>query len=171
MTAEKDPLMGELEDLEVVVHKQRDVDLATIPLLNDIIEEDVHERLTDSEIHDSADLEPKDLEPKDLEPENMVADNVATGAFTADTIFNKYNNTLADDSSLRSTDDAEVTLDARKSKPSFDSNYSGDDEREIFMQDVIDSMMPEIEAELRKRLLNLDDVILKCWHSQLHGDN
>jgi hypothetical protein len=171
MTAEKDPLMGELEDLEVVVHKQRDVDLATIPLLNDIIEEDVHERLTDSEIHDSADLEPKDLEPKDLEPENMVADNVATGAFTADTIFNKYNTTLADDSSPRSTDDAEVILDARKSKSGVDSDYSGDDEREIFMQDVIDSMMPEIEAELRKRLLSLDDVILKRWHSQLHGHN
>jgi hypothetical protein len=166
MTTEKDPLMGELEELEVVIHKQRDVDLATIPLLDDIIEEDVHERLTDSGVQDSA-----DLELKDLGPENMVADNVATRAFTANTIFNKYNNTLADDSSLRSTDDAEVTLDARKSKPSFGSSYSGDDEREIFMQDVIDSMMPEIETELRKRLLSLDNVILKRWHSQLHSDN
>jgi hypothetical protein len=166
MTTEKDPLMGELEELEVAIHKQRDVDLAAIPLLDDIIEEDAHKRLTDSGVQDSA-----DLEPKDQDPENMVADELGAGAFTADTIFNKYNTTLADDSSPRSTDDAEVILDARKSKPGVDSDYSGDDEREIFMQDVIDSMMPEIEAELRKRLLSLDDVILKRWHSQLHGHN
>ena len=55
---------------------------------------------------------------------------------------------------------------------SYESNYSDDGnyEREIFMQEVIDSMMPEIEAQLRKRLLNLDESILERWYSQLRHD-
>lgn len=161
MATEKGPLLGELEELKAVLHKQHGVDLAAIPLLDDIIEEDVDESHLDSVA-----LEPSNLEFRDLDP-----DNIGTGAFTADTIFNKYENTLADDSRPYSADDAEVNVDARKSKPSFDASYSGDYEREIFMQEVIDSMMPEIEAELRKRLLSLDDAILERWHSQLHGDN
>tara|TARA_R110001592_G_scaffold50620_3_gene156411 strand:- start:714 stop:1220 length:507 start_codon:yes stop_codon:yes gene_type:complete len=168
MATEKGPLLGELEELKAVLHKQHGVDLAAIPLLDDIIEEDVDEGLLDSKAQDSV-----ALETDDLETENMAADNAGTGVFTADTIFNKYGNTLIDESPRYSADDTDVSVDARKSTPSFDSNYSGEGDygREIFMQEVIDSMMPEIEAELRKRLLSLDNVILQRWHSQLHSDN
>jgi hypothetical protein len=40
--------------------------------------------------------------------------------------------------------------------------------RELFIQDLIDSMMPGIESELRKRLLNLDQEILERWYHQAH---
>ncbi|MEX1665599.1 hypothetical protein [Zhongshania arctica] len=168
MATEKGPLLGELEELKAVLHKQHGVDLAAIPLLDDIIEDDVDDGLLDSRVQDSV-----VLETNDLETENMAADNAGTGAFTADTIANEYGNTLIDDSPLHFANDTDVSVDARKSTPSFDSNYSGDGDygREIFMQEVIDSMMPEIEAELRKRLLSLDNVILQRWHSQLHSDN
>jgi hypothetical protein len=168
MATEKGPLLGELEELKAVLHKQHGVDLAAIPLLDDIIEDDVDEGFVDPGVQESV-----ALEANDLEAENIEADNAGTGVFTADTIFNKYGNTLIDHSPLYSPNDTDVNVDARKSTSSFDSSYSGDDDygREIFMQEVIDSMMPEIETELRKRLLSLDNVILQRWHSQLHGDN
>lgn len=44
-------------------------------------------------------------------------------------------------------------------------------DREIFLQEVIDAMMPEIEAELRRRMLALDEEILYRWYQQHLGDN
>jgi hypothetical protein len=168
MATEKDPLSGEPEELKAGLHKQCGIDLAAIPLLDDIIEEDVNKGNLDSGVQDSA-----AQKANDIEPENMDANNEGNGAFTADTIFNQYDNTLTDDSPPHSANDAEINIDTRKSKPSFDSSYSGDGDygRDIFMQEVINSMMPEIEAELRKRLLSLDDVILERWHSELHGNS
>ncbi|WP_269620071.1 hypothetical protein [Zhongshania sp. BJYM1] len=60
----------------------------------------------------------------------------------------------------------EVAQPQSKSGYADDGNY----EREIFMQEVIDSMMPEIESELRIRLLSLDESILERWYAQLQSD-
>ncbi|MEE2652935.1 MAG: hypothetical protein VYE54_09430 [Pseudomonadota bacterium] len=44
----------------------------------------------------------------------------------------------------------------------------GDDDhsREIFLQELIDDMLPDIEAELRRRLLKLDGDVLERWYQQ-----
>ncbi|GAA4083130.1 hypothetical protein [Zhongshania borealis] len=47
----------------------------------------------------------------------------------------------------------------------------GDYARELLIQDVIDSMMPNIEAELRKRLLSLDASLLERWYEQAHRND
>ena len=49
------------------------------------------------------------------------------------------------------------------------ANSESDFDRELFLQEVIDSLMPEIEAELRRRLLALDEQILYRWYHQSHG--
>lgn len=46
---------------------------------------------------------------------------------------------------------------------------AGDDDdhsREIFLQELIDDMLPDIEAELRRRLLKLDGDVLERWYQQ-----
>ena len=87
----------------------------------------------------------------------------------ADTIYDDEDHGLTDNPVLNSSNDAEYA----QLRPTFDHQYSDDGnyEREILMQEVIDSMMPEIEAQLRKRLLNLDESTLARWYSQLHSDN
>lgn len=86
-----------------------------------------------------------------------------------DTIYDDEDHGLTDNPALDSSNDAEYA----QLSPTFDHQYSDDGnyEREILMQEVIDSMMPEIEAQLRKRLLNLDESTLARWYSQLHSDN
>jgi len=86
-----------------------------------------------------------------------------------DTIYDDEDHGLTDNPALDSSNDAEYA----QLRPTFDHQYSDDGnyEREILMQEVIDSMMPEIEAQLRKRLLNLDESTLARWYSQLHSDN
>lgn len=85
------------------------------------------------------------------------------------TIYDDEDHGLTDNPALDSSNDAEYA----QLRPTFDHQYSDDGnyEREILMQEVIDSMMPEIEAQLRKRLLNLDESTLARWYSQLHSDN
>lgn len=46
-----------------------------------------------------------------------------------------------------------------------DDDYS----REVFIQALIDDLLPDIEAELRRRLLKLDSQILARWHQQSRG--
>lgn len=50
-------------------------------------------------------------------------------------------------------------------------HYPGDDDhsREVFIQALIDDLLPDIEAELRRRLLKLDSEILARWHQQSRG--
>lgn len=86
-----------------------------------------------------------------------------------DTIYDDEEHDLTDNPALDSSNDAEYA----QLRPTFDHQYSDDGnyEREILMQEVIDSMMPEIEAQLRKRLLNLDESTIARWYSQLHSDN
>lgn len=86
-----------------------------------------------------------------------------------DTIDDDEDHGLTDNPALDSSNDAEYA----QLRPTFEHQYSDDGnyEREILMQEVIDSMMPEIEAQLRKRLLNLDESTLARWYSQLHSDN
>ena len=48
--------------------------------------------------------------------------------------------------------------------------YDDDFAHELFIQDLIDTMMPGIEAELRKRLLKLDKNILEHWYQQTHSN-
>lgn len=55
-------------------------------------------------------------------------------------------------------------LDARPGAQG--QRHVDDADREIFLQEVIDAMMPEIEAELRRRMLALDDEILFRWYQQ-----
>ncbi len=66
--------------------------------------------------------------------------------------------------------DTGVEFTTTSPSPKAYANHHHDDdfEREIFIQDLIDSMMPGIEAELRKRLLNLDRDVLERWYQQDH---
>ena len=141
MANDKGPLLGELEELKAVLRKQRGVDLSAIPLLDDIIDESSHS-VDDSETDDesAASTEYSELS-------EYITDNVDINEFVATTVKPSY-------------------------ELSYESNYSDDGnyEREIFMQEVIDSMMPQIEAQLRKRLLSLDETILERWYSQLRHD-
>ena len=41
-----------------------------------------------------------------------------------------------------------------------------DHSREVFLQALIDDLLPQIEAELRQRLLKLDQRILEQWYQQ-----
>lgn len=41
-----------------------------------------------------------------------------------------------------------------------------DYEHELFIQELVDDMMPMLEAQLRKKLLALDVEILQRWHQQ-----
>ncbi|MGJ8687533.1 MAG: hypothetical protein ACSHWQ_08640 [Spongiibacteraceae bacterium] len=41
-----------------------------------------------------------------------------------------------------------------------------DYEHELFIQELVDDMMPMLEAQLRKKLLALDAEILQRWHQQ-----
>ncbi len=41
-----------------------------------------------------------------------------------------------------------------------------DHSRDIFLQELIDDMLPDIEAELRRRLLKIDRELLERWHQQ-----
>lgn len=138
MPEDKAPLLGELEELKAVLREQRGVDLAAIPLLDDIIEDE-----TSSEFADI-----------DLASSNTAFDDesfdIADEPIHADSPF--------DDN------DSETFTENAVSPYADDGNF----EREIFMQEVIDAMMPEIEAELRSRLLGLDESILARWHAQLH---
>ncbi len=138
MAEDKGPLLGELEELKAVLREQRGVDLAAIPLLDDIIENEASPEFADTNL---------------------------ANTYTA---FDDEHIGIADepilDGSHIDNDDSEAPADNFTTHYSDDGNY----EREIFMQEVIDSMMPEIEAKLRSRLLGLDESILARWHAQLH---
>lgn len=41
-----------------------------------------------------------------------------------------------------------------------------DHSRELFLQELIDDLLPQIEAELRQRLLKLDRHVLEQWYHQ-----
>ena len=55
----------------------------------------------------------------------------------------------------------------RPPRPAVDDEY--DFRRELFIQELVDSVMPNIEAELRKRLLQLDSKLLEQWYWQSQG--
>ncbi|MBW2941689.1 hypothetical protein [Zhongshania aquimaris] len=140
MANDKGPLLGELEELKAVLRKQRGVDLSAIPLLDDIID-DLSPSFDDSNISDhSTDSDYGELS-------EYITDGVEIDEFVATSVTPSY-------------------------ELNYESNYRNDGnyEREIFMQEVIDSMMPEIEAQLRRRLLSLDETILERWYSQLRHD-
>jgi len=138
MPEDKAPLLGELEELKAVLREQRGVDLAAIPLLDDIIENETSPEFADI----------------DLASSNSTFD---------EEYLSIADEPIHDDSHI-DDDDSETSADDAASPYDDDGNF----EREIFMQEVIDSMMPEIEAELRNRLLGLDESILARWHAQLH---
>jgi hypothetical protein len=140
MAEDKAPLLNELEELKTVLREQRGVDLAAIPLLDDIIENEASAELVNADLANTS------------------------------TVFNNNSLSIADEpihdgSHIIDDDESEAPADNVTNHYSDDGNY----EREIFMQEVIDSMMPEIEAELRSRLLALDESILTRWHTQLHA--
>lgn len=146
MAEDKGPLLGELEELKAVLRKPRGVDLSAIPLLDDIITEEPDS--IDLDLNVDLDLD-VDL---DLEAE-----------------FAAGNDIIISDDQIDSSDELffkEVAPAHTNTSYSDDGNY----EREIFMQEVIDSMMPEIESELRMRLLSLDERILERWYAQLHAN-
>ena len=58
------------------------------------------------------------------------------------------------------------TLPPKASSPDLDNI-----DREIFIQEVIDSMIPQVEAELRRRMLNLDDQTLANWYQHTPNPN
>lgn len=58
------------------------------------------------------------------------------------------------------------TLPPKASSPDPDNI-----DREIFIQEVIDSMIPQVEAELRRRMLNLDDQTLANWYQHTPNPN
>ncbi|POP53739.1 hypothetical protein [Zhongshania marina] len=137
MPEDKAPLLGELEELKAVLREQRGVDLAAIPLLDDIIENETSPEFADIDL--------------------------ASGNTFDEEYLSIADEPIHDDSHI-DDDDSETPADNAASPYADDGNF----EREIFMQEVIDSMMPEIEAELRSRLLGLDESILARWHAQLH---
>ena len=122
MAKDKAPFLGELEALQAVLLDTAGIDPASIPLLDDIIEDGPVQYPRNSEQHD-------EIRFGDDEEE-------ANPRATAE--YQLYNTPTHDD----------------------------DFERELFIQDLIDTMMPGIEAELRKRLLNLNQDILDRWHQQ-----
>ncbi|MFT5887647.1 MAG: hypothetical protein ACI9BO_000455 [Zhongshania sp.] len=69
---------------------------------------------------------------------------------------------IIDDSPLSASETATIV----QNKPHYDADQ--DFQHELFIQEFIDSMMPNIEAELRTRLLSLDKSILEQWHRQTH---
>ncbi len=52
------------------------------------------------------------------------------------------------------------------STDAWPSGSEDDHSREIFLQELIDDMLPDIEAELRRRLLKLDSELLERWYQQ-----
>ena len=67
------------------------------------------------------------------------------------------------------TEPAEASDSAEQTASnSSDWLADGDDDhsREIFLQELIDDMLPDIEAELRRRLLKLDGDVLERWYQQ-----
>ncbi|WP_373087048.1 hypothetical protein [Zhongshania sp.] len=69
--------------------------------------------------------------------------------------------------------DAGVEYTTSPSSQLMDVTHQQSDDdfaRELFIQDLIDSMMPGIESELRKRLLNLDQEILERWYHQAQAN-
>ncbi|MAK44923.1 MAG: hypothetical protein ACPH56_08125 [Spongiibacter marinus] len=67
------------------------------------------------------------------------------------------------------TEPAEASDNAEQTaRNSNDGLAGGDDDhsREIFLQELIDDMLPDIEAELRRRLLKLDGDVLERWYQQ-----
>ncbi len=67
--------------------------------------------------------------------------------------------------------DAGIEYSTSPSSKLMDVTHQQSDDdlaRELFIQDLFDSMMPGIESELRKRLLNLDQEILERWYRQAH---
>ena len=141
MANDKGPLLGELEELKAVLRKQRGVDLSAIPLLDDIID-DLSPTVDDTNI-----TEDSPFNDGASELSEYITDGVEIDEFVATSVTPSY-------------------------ELNYESNYRNDGnyEREIFMQEVIDSMMPEIEAQLRRRLLSLDETILERWYSQLRHD-
>lgn len=137
MPEDKAPLLGELEELKAVLREQRGVDLAAIPVLDDIIENETSPEFADIDL--------------------------ASGNTFDEEYLSIADEPIHDDSPF-DDNDSETPADNAASPYADDGNF----EREIFMQEVIDSMMPEIEAELRSRLLGLDESILARWHAQLH---
>ena len=53
MPEDKAPLLGELEELKAVLREQRGVDLAAIPLLDDIIENETSPEFADTDLASS----------------------------------------------------------------------------------------------------------------------
>ncbi len=66
---------------------------------------------------------------------------------------------------------APQTVAQEPTPPASAHHHDDDYARELLIQDVIDSMMPSIEAELRKRLLSLDESLLERWHQQAHHNS
>ncbi|GAB3378969.1 hypothetical protein NCG89_15395 [Spongiibacter taiwanensis] len=116
-------LLDELKALQATLHLENRLDPSKIPLLEEVIEE---------EVETIADIAPVSA-PQDAAP-NSPPSHSAT----------------ASGQPYRESDN-------------FD--------REIFLQQVIDAMMPEIEAELRRRMLALDEEILYRWYQQHLGDS
>lgn len=116
-------LLDELKALQATLHLENRLDPSKIPLLEEVIEE---------EVETIADIAPVSA-PQDAAPNSPPPHSATTSS-----------------QPYRETDN-------------FD--------REIFLQQVIDAMMPEIEAELRRRMLALDEEILHRWYQQHLGDN
>lgn len=54
-------------------------------------------------------------------------------------------------------------IETKESPADWDEN---DHSREVFLQALIDDLLPQIEAELRQRLLKLDQQLLEQWYQQ-----
>ncbi len=61
-------------------------------------------------------------------------------------------------------DDEPVVTSHSTRQPPYSEEEDFD--REIFLQEVIDSLMPSVEVELRRRLLALDEKILLRWYQR-----
>lgn len=61
--------------------------------------------------------------------------------------------------------EAEQDHEAQPAPPAPSAQQAHEEtDRELFVQDVINIMMPVVEAEMRRRLLELDDDTLRRWH-------
>ncbi|WP_051171089.1 hypothetical protein [Spongiibacter marinus] len=67
------------------------------------------------------------------------------------------------------TEPAEASDNAEQTASNTSDWLAGGDDdhsREIFLQELIDDMLPDIEAELRRRLRKLDGDVLERWYQQ-----
>lgn len=71
---------------------------------------------------------------------------------------------------LKDVIDSPSQAPASQDQPAAPAGGDDDHSREIFIQRLIDDMLPDIEAQLRRRLLLLNSDVLRRWYQQSQQD-